>query len=80
MCGPVATPVYPPAGYAANAAPSRLNVSPAVADVTVIVPVATVQVGSTCVNVGAVGVAGCAAIVMLAAGDVQPAAFCAVRV
>ena len=47
---------------------------PAVADITVIVPVATVQVGSTRVNVGAVGVAGCGAIVILAAGEVQPAA------
>src|SRR4029077_2036552 len=55
--GPLATRVYPPAGYAAYAAPSRLNVSPAVADVMVMVPVATAHVGFIWAVVGATGAA-----------------------
>ena len=46
----------------------------------VTVPVATVQMGCVAVKVGIAGVAGCAFKVMLAAGEIQPAAFCAVTV
>ena len=54
--------------------------SPAVGDVIVIVPVATVHVGSTAVVVGAAGAVGTAPIVTSAAAEIQPAAFCAVIV
>ena len=54
--------------------------SPAVGEVIVIVPVATVQVGSTCAVVGVGGAPGAAAIVTSAAVEIQPAAFCAVIV
>ena len=43
-------------------------------------PVAKVQVGCVAVNVGAVGVAGCAFKVMFETEEMQPAAFCAVTV
>ncbi len=43
--------------------------------VTVIVPVATVHVGWVGVAVGAAGGAGGASIVIVVAGDIQPAAF-----
>src|SRR4030095_167940 len=80
VCGPGRTLVYPPAGYGANAPPSKLNVSPAVAEVIVIVPVATVQVGSTVCVTGVAGAPGAAATVALASAEIQPAAFCAVTV
>src|SRR5688572_7733241 len=47
VCGPGRTFVYPPAGYGPNTPLSKLKVSPAVAEVMVMVPVATVHVGST---------------------------------
>src|SRR4029453_17049823 len=75
VCGPGRTLVYPPAGYGANAPPSKLKVSPAVAEVIVIVPVATVQVGSPVWVTGAAGAPGAAATVALASAEIQPAAF-----
>ena len=77
VCGPGFSPVYPPAGYAANAPPSRLNVSPAVDDVIVTVPVGVVQVGSVCASVGVGGVGGTAPIVSVAVPELHPLAFCA---
>ena len=59
--------------------PSMLKVNPAVADVTVIVPVAVVHVGCVTVAVGADGVAGCAFTITLVGAEVQPAAFLAVK-
>ena len=56
-----------------------LKVNPAVADVTVIVPVATKHVGCVTVAVGADGVAGCADTITLVGAEVQPAAFLAVK-
>src|SRR5678809_595739 len=61
LCGPVASPLHPPVGYTAYAPPSRLNSSPAVDVVTVIVPVGTLHVGSTTASV-AVGAFGAVAI------------------
>src|SRR4029453_7496697 len=61
VCVPVARPLQPEAGYTAYAPPSILNSSPAVAVVTVMVPVATVHVGSTAASV-AVGAFGAVAI------------------
>ena len=43
--------------------------------VTVMLPVAVVQVGCTVVAVGAAGVAGCGSMVMLVAAEVQPTLF-----
>ncbi len=43
--------------------------------VTVMVPVAVVQVGCITVAVGAAGVAGCASIVILVEAEVQPSLF-----
>ena len=57
-----------------------LKVNPDVADVTVIVPVATEHVGCVTTAVGADGVAGCAVTVTLVGPDTQPAAFFAVTV
>src|SRR5882757_9473506 len=80
VCAPLARPGYPPAGYAAYAPPSRLKVSPVVVDVMVMVPVATVHVGSTCAVTGAVGVGGCGNNVVVVTGEIHPAALCAVSV
>ena len=56
-----------------------LYVNPApIGAVMVIVPVATEQVGCVILTVGAIGVAGCAAIVPVKAGDTHPLAFFAV--
>ena len=49
-----------------------LNVSPVNDDVTVMVPVATVQVGCVTETNGAVGVDGWAFTVKLVASDTQP--------
>ena len=46
-----------------------------VEDVTVIVAVASEQVGGTILNVGASGVDGCAFTVFVASPDTHPAAF-----
>ena len=56
-----------------------LKVNPAVADVTVIVPVATKHVGCVTPAVGADGVAGCGFTVTLVGAEVQPAEFLAVK-
>ena len=80
VCGPGATAVYPPAGYGAYGAPSRLKVKPAVTEVIVIVPVATVQVGSVTVAVGEGGVGGCGSITTSAdGGEMHPAALVTVK-
>ena len=55
-----------------------LNVSPVNDDVTVMVPVATVQVGCVTEIDGAVGVAGCAFTVAAVTSDVHPELFLAV--
>ena len=59
--------------------PSILKVNPVVEEVTVIVPVATVQVGCVTDAVGAAGVAGCAFTITLVGAEIHPAAFLAVR-
>ena len=59
---------------AAKAPPSILKVRPAVADVTLTVPVGTVHVGSTVVTVGAAG-AAILFIVAVVAAETQPPAF-----
>ena len=59
--------------------PSMLNVKPVVDELTVIVPVATAQVGcAVTLAVGAAGVAGCAFTVTLVTALAQPDAFLAV--
>jgi hypothetical protein len=56
-----------------------LKVNPVVEEVTVIVPVATVQVGCVTEIAGATGVGGCAFTVTMVAADTQPAELLAVR-
>ena len=56
-----------------------LKVRPVRVELTVIVPVATEQVGCTRLAVGANGAEGAALIVTLVAGETHPAAFLAVR-
>ena len=55
-----------------------LNVKSSVDEVTVIVPVATAQVGWVILAVGADGVTGCAFTVTLVTSLIQPAAVFAV--
>jgi hypothetical protein len=55
-----------------------LKFNPAIAEVTVIIPVASVHVGCVTVTVGAAGVGGCAFIVATVAEETHPAAFLAV--
>src|SRR6185312_1791773 len=76
VCSPVVVVVYPVDGYAPYAPPSKLKVNPVVADVTVMVAVASDQVGCVTLVVGATGVPGCAFIVPLVADEMQPVLNC----
>ena len=72
--------VYPVDGYAPYAPPSKLKVNPVVDEVTVMVAVASEQVGCVTLVVGAPGADGCAFTVAVALPDIQPASFFALMV
>ena len=74
VCLPELSPVYPPVGYGANAPPSKLNSTPVVGEVIVMIPVDVVQVGSVTLAVGAGGAPGAPATVTSIL-VVQPALF-----